>query len=221
MPLLSIRAYTGHRPDKLGGYQIPNPTYTKICATIKSGLLVQRPDLVISGMALGIDTWVAQACVELNVPFVAAIPFVGQDGRWPLPSRNEYAKLLKLAQAVKVVGGDEDNFAKRMQNRNEWMVDNSTELHGYWNGSTGGTANCVRYAKLIGRTTIIVNPDKLLKEFNETTWYSADVPHFCCGFGVTDGIITESAPIMAWAIGKTLGEFSSWCITKKGKVSPI
>ena len=34
-----------------------------------------------------------------------------------------------------------------MQKRNEWIVDNSLRLLALWDGSKGGTANCVTYAR--------------------------------------------------------------------------
>ncbi|WP_188052008.1 hypothetical protein [Azospirillum sp. Sh1] len=38
-----------------------------------------------------------------------------------------------------------------MNTRNEWMVDHSDRLLALWDGSQGGTANCVRYARGLGR----------------------------------------------------------------------
>jgi uncharacterized phage-like protein YoqJ len=41
--------------------------------------------------------------------------------------------------------------AAKMQVRNEWMVDSSDGVVALWNGTAGGTANCVRYAEKVGR----------------------------------------------------------------------
>ena len=46
-----IVAFTGHRPQKLGGYKLPNPTYIKVCQEIESTLKELKPEKVISGMA--------------------------------------------------------------------------------------------------------------------------------------------------------------------------
>lgn len=35
---------------------------------------------------------------------------------------------------------------EKMQRRNEWMVDHCTEVVALWDGTPGGTANCLRYA---------------------------------------------------------------------------
>lgn len=72
-----IVSFTGHRPDKLGGYKLPNPTYLKVCRDINWLLKELNPEKIISGMALGVDQWAAHIAYKLGTPFVAAIPFEG------------------------------------------------------------------------------------------------------------------------------------------------
>src|SRR6185436_11792631 len=91
-----IVAFTGHRPDKLGGYDLPNPIYIKVCQNIAEHLKLLKPDKTISGMALGVDQWAAYISYKLRIPFIAAIPFEGQQTRWPRKSQNTYIKLLNL-----------------------------------------------------------------------------------------------------------------------------
>jgi hypothetical protein len=76
-----ILAATGHRPDKLGGYDLS--IYRKLVGLAYSYLRKQTPDVVISGMALGWDQAVAEAAVKASTPFIAAIPFRGQESKWP------------------------------------------------------------------------------------------------------------------------------------------
>ena len=61
------------------------------------------PLYAISGMALGFDTWAAETCVELGIPFVAALPCDGMDAVWPLPSQERFRGLLSKAQEIHVV----------------------------------------------------------------------------------------------------------------------
>jgi hypothetical protein len=139
-----VLAITGHRPDKLGGYD--GGTYTSLVSFAKRILGELKPIKVITGMALGWDQAVAQACVELEIPFVAAIPFRGQDSRWPGESQDRYHALLN--KAVEIVTVSQGGYsAQKMQVRNEWMVDHCDVLLALWDGSSGGTANCVRYAE--------------------------------------------------------------------------
>lgn len=151
---------TGHRPDKLGGYSEEAGELLASFAT--SQLIKLKPSLVISGMALGWDTALAKAAVELDIPFHAYIPFAGQDIRWPNISKYQYHELLAKAQHVKYCS--EEGYAVwKMQKRNECMVNDSNLVLALWNGSAGGTGNCVGYASKTG--TEILNVWDEYEEF--------------------------------------------------------
>lgn len=153
-----IVAFTGHRPDKLGGYKLPNPTYIKICQKLDKVLRELKPSKALSGMALGIDQWAANVCVKLEIPFVAVIPFVGQEKMWPADSQRIYNNLLTKA-AEKVIVSEGGYSAAKMQIRNQYLVDNCDLLIAVYNGDkTGGTANCINYAKEIGKKILIIDP---------------------------------------------------------------
>lgn len=152
-----IVGFTGHRPDKLGGYKVPNPTYIKVCQKIDTTLRDLQPEKVISGMALGIDQWAANIAYKLGIPFIAAVPFEGQESAWPQPSQKAFRLLLKRASEIVIVSPGGYAPAK-MQIRNEWIVDNSNKLIAVWDGSPGGTGNCVNYAKSKNRDILFINP---------------------------------------------------------------
>lgn len=151
-----IVAASGHRPDKLGGYD--QRTFNALADFALKWIDLQKPSGMIIGMALGWDTACAVACTRLCLPWVAAVPFEGQDSQWGDRARNDYEKLLLCASTVHVVC-ERDVFeevgpAWCMQKRNEWMVDNSGGVLALWNGDrSGGTFNCLEYAKL-GRRQI-------------------------------------------------------------------
>jgi len=48
-----------------------------------------------------------------------------------------------------------------MQKRNEYMVDNADIVIAVWDGTKGGTCNCVRYAKKLGKDIVIINPKEI------------------------------------------------------------
>jgi len=143
-----IVAATGHRPSKLGGYG-PD-AFARLVFIASEYLELTRPDRCISGMALGWDHAFAQAAVNLGIPFVAAVPFAGQWSRWPQESQLRHRALLDCADEIVTVC-DGGYAAWKMQRRNEWMVNNCTRLAALWNGSDGGTANCVGYAQKLER----------------------------------------------------------------------
>lgn len=117
-----IISATGHRPNKLGGYdtKISNILFDVAEDWITgTDLSITK---IISGMALGWDQTVAWAAYNLNIPFIAAVPFEGQERMWPSQSQRNYQYLLKVAYEVIIV--TEGQYAPwKMQVRNEWMVD--------------------------------------------------------------------------------------------------
>jgi uncharacterized phage-like protein YoqJ len=150
-----VMAISGHRPVKMGGYTLAAKQALVDFAT--EVLREAQPSKVISGMALGVDQAMAWAARRLDIPFVAAVPFEGQEHYWPLASQREYWELMASA-AGKVVVSDNTHVIDAFQHRNVWMVDNSEALLALWDGSSGGTANCVNYALLKQARVINVWP---------------------------------------------------------------
>jgi len=143
-----IVAGTGHRLDKLGGYA--SWAYDLLVQLAIMILSALKPKKVISGMAIGWDQALAEAAVRLGIPFVAAIPFVGQESRWPKASQEKYRELLAKAEEVVDTSDGQFYHPSLMQLRNKWMVDNSHLVLALHDGSKGGTANCIQYAKSKG-----------------------------------------------------------------------
>lgn len=157
---MKIIAGTGHRPPKIGGYKLPNPKYNYICQQTEKILLTEQPDKVISGMALGFDSWLANIAIKLGIPFIAAVPFEGQERAWPMESQKVFHKLLDRAAEVVIVS--EGGYAAyKMQTRNTWMVDQCDKLIAIWDGSKGGTSNCVDYAVSKNKEIIRINPSNI------------------------------------------------------------
>lgn len=142
-----VVAGTGHRPEKLGGYGWN--VYSKLFSFAK-GVLFNLGDIqLITGMAMGWDMALADAAIVLKIPFIAAVPFDGQEAKWSPLFQTHYRRLLKHATRVEVVC-EGSYSAWKLQERNEWMIDNCTQALALWNGSKGGTFNCIEYAKKVG-----------------------------------------------------------------------
>lgn len=147
-------AGTGHRPNKLGGY---SPAARSRLREFARSFLSGGPCTHgISGMALGWDTALAHAFSDLGLPWTAAVPFEGQELRWPEPSRREYHALLRRASRVEVIAPAYS--VRAMQQRNEWMVQHCDLVAALWDGTAGGTGNCVSFAKRVGRPTLNLWP---------------------------------------------------------------
>lgn len=145
-----VVAVTGHRPDKLGGYKIPNPTYDLVVDGIARAFDEVKPSYVITGMAIGVDQWAAEICINMKIPFVAAIPFDNQENKWPPHVQARYQWILSQSYAKYVITpGAYESW--KMQKRNEWMIDSCHQVIAVWNGTSGGTANCLSYATRVGK----------------------------------------------------------------------
>ncbi|MBI2061032.1 MAG: DUF1273 family protein [Nitrospirae bacterium] len=141
-----ILAVTGHRPDKIGGYDETHPTRRAVRTGIRKVLEGISPTVALSGMALGVDQDFAEECISLGIPFVAVVPFRGQENVWRGYARERWRNLLR--QAVAVVNVSPPPYAGwKLQRRNEWMVDRCDALLAVYDGSPGGTRNCVEYAE--------------------------------------------------------------------------
>jgi uncharacterized phage-like protein YoqJ len=141
-------AATGHRPNKLGGYG--PKVYRDLVRLAEAYIDLAKPSGIISGMALGWDQAWADAGINKGVPVHAAVPFVGQESRWPKESQDNFNRILKQCASVTIVC-EGVYSAQKMQTRNEWMVDKADRVCALWDGTSGGTGNCVRYVKAIDK----------------------------------------------------------------------
>lgn len=164
---MSIIAFTGHRPHKLWGYDIHQRKYRDLFRSLYSAVMTEwqmKGDLLlVSGMALGVDQVAAMLGIwmrdqrHLSVRVEAAIPCLNQECKWPQSSREQYQSILTGCDIRTVIHNGTYNY-RCMQQRNEYMVDKADVLIAVWDGSSGGTGNCVRYAKQKGVKIVKINP---------------------------------------------------------------
>lgn len=157
-------AVTGHRPDKLGGYDRNTPTRAHLRHAFRTLLLSLVADAwcrgdrhveVITGGALGIDQDFAGVAVRAGVPYALYVPFPGQERLWPAEAQRTYAELVKRASRVVLCADSapsgHGDAGRLLLARNKRMVDDADVVVAAWDGSTGGTSHCVRYATSRGR----------------------------------------------------------------------
>jgi len=145
-----IVAITGHRPNKLGGYKVPNALYNSVINGLNEAFDKLKPDFVLTGMAIGVDQWAAEICVKRGIKYIAAIPFQGQESQWPSYAQERYDKLIKKSHAAYVITPG-PYAAHKMHLRNQWLVNSCDVLAAVWDGTSGGTASCIEFAKSRGR----------------------------------------------------------------------
>src|SRR5258708_9084404 len=152
--------FTGHRklPDNNAEYKTPAAIYEFVSNSIERVLTDLKPSNAISGMAIGSDTIAAEVCLKLNIPLILAIPFRGQELRWPKEAQEKYNQILKQAKKLEYIS-PEGYSAWKMQTRNEWIVNNCDILIGIFNGErSGGTFRCIQFAKKQKKKIIIIDP---------------------------------------------------------------
>lgn len=159
-----IIAVTGHRPQKLGNeYDMKGPVSDYISDQFDYFIKKYDPEEGLSGLALGVDTIWAICILYHGIRLRAAIPFKGQELAWPEKSQRLYHKILnhKLTTVVYVCEPGYESW--KMQKRNEYLVDESRRLIAVSDGSPGGTANCIKYAKKVKRQIDYIDPRVALK----------------------------------------------------------
>lgn len=156
-----IVAVTGHRPPKLGGYN-NIVAHDKILQHMLNYLQKQPNIELYSGGALGIDQIWIEAGQMLGLSITAILPFEGYNSVWPEAAINYYNRLLAKCNAIIYVSSKGFD-PKKFQLRNETMVKMADELVAYWDGSRGGTANCVDFARSINKSITIFDTKKILK----------------------------------------------------------
>ena len=184
-------AFSGHRPNNksMGGYDWHSPKNELIMKKLKFTIVnlinckEEKEVTFITGGALGIDQ-MAFDIVEgiklnpsiqlkyINIKQILAMPFKNQDAKWFNPLDIDELKheqcvadevvLVDKLDRYKIKGYQEDiYYPAKMQKRNEWMIDNCDILIAVWDGSRGGTCNCVKYCKKQNKEIIRINPSNL------------------------------------------------------------
>ncbi len=119
----------------------------------------------ISGGALGFDMLAALGVIALkrtgmSLKLTIALPFDGHNSNWKSKSSVSLMNGILTAADNIVYVSSPPYAAWKMQVRNQWMVDNSTEhvaLHKP--GSSGGTLNCINSILKTRHTLYVINAD--------------------------------------------------------------
>jgi len=68
MAKIKTLCFTGHRPQKLGGYE-PNPIADFVKRSLRDAIeraIKRRVETFISGGALGVDQWAAEIVLDIR-----------------------------------------------------------------------------------------------------------------------------------------------------------
>lgn len=123
-------------------------------------LAAEGAEEFISGMAQGVDTFGAEAVLQLREKYplrlVCALPCADQSRGWSRADADRYGKILALADETVCVS---DQYSPAcMMVRNRYMVERSDVIIAAFNGEKGGTRGTVEYAKRLCKRIIYVPP---------------------------------------------------------------
>lgn len=141
--------FTGHRPEKLRRTEreVKDALRREIVWAMEKGY-----DTFLSGMAPGVDLWAAELVVELQrwrpIYLVCALPYPGFGERNPEPWHTLRYWAMHKAHRVKVISPVYHRGV--FQERNQFLVDNSSLVIALYDGGPGGTRNTLEYARRKG-----------------------------------------------------------------------
>ncbi len=127
----------------------------------------------ISGMCVGVDLWAAAEVLSLrerhpDVELIAAVPFEGQESRWPAADGREYRRILAACTRVETLFSPDQakkNAAACYRKRNQWMVDNADTVIAVYTPidaeRRSGTAATVHYARKKLKRIVYIHPTTL------------------------------------------------------------
>ncbi len=156
---------TGHRPaTRKDPDGITPAALPWVKEKARAGLLwlqrEHRTTDVHSGLALGFDTVLAQAALDVGMALHAHIPFPQHPAVWPEPDQVEWWRLVGLATTVKTYGA---TYCVRLLHiRNDGLLDAAHDgvVFACWNAQkrTGGTASAIRKAVKRGLPILHIDP---------------------------------------------------------------
>ena len=103
-----IIGLTGHRPDKLYGYDLSDIRYLFLKEKLKEILIAEKCSEGVTGMALGADMVWALAIIDLkkqgyNIKLHCAIPCIGHKNKWTDKKSIElYDYILTYADSIHI-----------------------------------------------------------------------------------------------------------------------
>lgn len=148
---MTVISITGHRPEQINNFIWVQNALAEVFREV-------NPELVIQGMAAGVDLLSAKVAYQEGYPFAAARPWATHTPRNDDVELYEWA--LDNAERIDIVDPAQSYVGPWLYHkRNEFMVNQADVVVAVWNGdSKGGTAACVRYAKKVGKPIIQIDP---------------------------------------------------------------
>jgi len=162
----SACCFTGYRPQKFPfPLNFENKDYFKFNAKLESTIrqLIKKgiTDFYCGG-AYGFDIMAAEIVLSIkkcihDIRLFCVIPFKNQADQWNNKWKERYENVLSQSDKTVLIS---DKYTPGVyQQRNCFMVDNSSVVLAFFDGKSGGTKNTINYAKSCGKEIINIASD--------------------------------------------------------------
>lgn len=164
-----IIAMTGHRPERIIDEE-------KVRSSISQVFQKLQPEMIIQGMARGVDVWSSAEAWKLGIGYHAVKPW---EGHMAVPQEH-FEWIIRNATEVSSVSLSEKYPGVWVyQKRNEFMIDLAEIVLAVWDqDKKGGTWNAINYAKKKGKEIIVISPDGKNITYNYFSIDKADENQF-------------------------------------------
>jgi len=139
----------------------------------KGILTTRKVKALNAGAALGHDSLITEAGLQLGLPVMISVPFETQQLLWPKAVQAKWRSMLERADIVVCVTPverlkngtgptdlDMELMKAAMSDRNKFMMANGTgPVIAFWSGKPGGTGNAVKQCNQLRRTLDNIYPD--------------------------------------------------------------
>lgn len=151
--------FSGSRPEKLGFDWQREPYFLEVLRTDLRGAIRHAIDLeysrFITGMSRGFDLWAAEEVLALrrefpHIELICALPFLGMEARWEPYWRDLYTQAHENSEYE--VHMSDRFMAGCYHARDNYMVQQSSRIICWNNGTLGGTSYTCNYAARRGIT---------------------------------------------------------------------
>src|SRR5439155_520368 len=118
-------AVFGSRPPELGGWgggPLADAVRDKVADIVTAKARLHGNVVLVTGLNLGVE----QMAAEMGLPYVAVLPFPGQEEPWPAAGKSRYRDLLGRAAQVVEAGhekpADREAFGKAFGRRDDQIL---------------------------------------------------------------------------------------------------
>lgn len=151
--ITACAAFTGHRSYR---HEADEALRRTVAALRSEGVC-----RFLSGMAVGFDLAAAEAVLACRasdpaIRLIAAIPFRGQERRFPPDERRRFERI--VAEADETYCLSESYHPACYHVRNDFLVARAATLVTWYDGTAGGTRYTVERARSCGRRLIHLHP---------------------------------------------------------------